>query len=162
MTLRNDQASRHYKQWDDEPEDIHPAPWSQEQADTWRKTNPSLSPWRLIVLQIAALIVVVLLLVMMSAPGSIVLSVAYGGGCVVVPAAMFWRGVRERKAGEDIRNRMMKFVVWELAKIALTIAMLFAAPKLIKELNWLALVASFVVTMKLSWLALWTMTNQSR
>ena len=47
------------------------------------------------------------------------------------------------------------FFVWELVKIALTVAMLMAAPKLILQLNWLALLAGFVVTMKVYWLAVW-------
>jgi ATP synthase protein I len=33
--------------------------------------------------------------------------------------------------------------------------MLFAAPRLVVQLNWLALLAGFVVTMKASWVAVW-------
>jgi len=47
------------------------------------------------------------------------------------------------------------FFVWELVKIALTVAMLFAAPRLIAELSWLALLVGFVVTMKVYWAAMW-------
>jgi ATP synthase protein I len=47
------------------------------------------------------------------------------------------------------------FFVWELAKIALTVAMLLVAPKLVPQLSWLALVAGFVVTMKVYWVAVW-------
>jgi len=35
--------------------------------------------------------------------------------------------------------------------VVLTVAMLFAAPGLIPDLNWLALLAGFVVTMKVYW-----------
>jgi ATP synthase protein I len=165
MTLRKEQESRHYQQWEqweDKQEESYPTPWSQEQVEAWRIKNPSQSPWQLIRFQLAALIVMVLLTAMLDATRSVMISVAYGGLCVVVPAVLFWRGVRQRRDGEDIRKRMIKFVVWELAKIVLTIAMLIAAPKLIAELNWLALVASFVVTMKLSWLALLIMSKQGR
>ena len=34
-------------------------------------------------------------------------------------------------------------------------ALLFAAPVLIVNLNWLALLAGFVVTMKVYWIAVW-------
>jgi len=44
--------------------------------------------------------------------------------------------------------------VWELVKIAVTIAMLFAAPRLVGALSWLALLAGFVVTIKVYWVAL--------
>jgi ATP synthase protein I len=47
------------------------------------------------------------------------------------------------------------FFVWELLKIVLTVAMLVAAPRLIADLSWLALLAGFVVTMKVYWLAMW-------
>jgi ATP synthase protein I len=33
--------------------------------------------------------------------------------------------------------------------------MLVAAPRLIWQLNWLALLAGFVVTMKVYWVAMW-------
>ena len=46
---------------------------------------------------------------------------------------------------------MAGFFFWEAIKIALTVAMLFAAPKLIASLSWLALVVGFVVTMKVVW-----------
>jgi ATP synthase protein I len=44
--------------------------------------------------------------------------------------------------------------VWELVKIVLTVALLLVAPKVVAELSWLALVAGFVVTMKVYWLAM--------
>ena len=50
---------------------------------------------------------------------------------------------------------MTGFFVWEMVKILLTVAMLFAAPRLILNLNWLALLAGFVVTMKVYWVAMW-------
>ena len=44
--------------------------------------------------------------------------------------------------------------VWELVKIILTVALLLVAPKVILDLSWIALVAGFVVTMKVYWLAM--------
>ena len=40
------------------------------------------------------------------------------------------------------------------AKIVLTIALLVAAPRVVPGLNWLALVAGLVITMKTYWVAL--------
>ena len=42
-----------------------------------------------------------------------------------------------------------------MVKVALTVAMLLLAPRLIVDLSWLALVAGFVVTMKVYWAAMW-------
>jgi ATP synthase protein I len=47
------------------------------------------------------------------------------------------------------------FFVWEGLKIILTVALLVAAARLIVGLNWLALLAGFVITMKVYWLAMW-------
>ncbi len=49
---------------------------------------------------------------------------------------------------------MLGFVGWEAAKIVLTIALLVAAPRVVPDLNWLALVAGLVITMKTYWVAL--------
>jgi ATP synthase protein I len=45
--------------------------------------------------------------------------------------------------------------IWESVKVVLTIVMLLMAPRLVVQLNWLALLAGFVVTMKASWVAAW-------
>ena len=49
---------------------------------------------------------------------------------------------------------MVGFFGWEMVKIALTVAMLAAAPKLVSQLSWLALLVGMVVTMKTYWIAL--------
>jgi ATP synthase protein I len=156
------QASRQYRQWEDEPQEVHPEPWSKKEADAWRKFHPVSSPWRMLGVQSGVWMIMLLVAWLLAVSHATLMSLAYGGLCVILPAAMFWRGVRVGCQQVDLRQRMMKFVVWELAKIALTTAMLLAAPKLIEGLNWLALVASFVVTMKLTWLALWTMPSRNK
>ena len=46
------------------------------------------------------------------------------------------------------------FLMWEMVKIALTVAMLVAAPRLVRELSWPALLVGLVVAMKVYWVAL--------
>ena len=50
----------------------------------------------------------------------------------------------------------------EAIKVALTIALLLAAPRVLAEVNWLALLAAFVVTIKSAWAALWSMSARRR
>ncbi len=52
-------------------------------------------------------------------------------------------------------NALLGFFVWEMVKILLTVALLLVAPIMISDLNWFALVAGFVVTIKVYWLAMW-------
>ncbi|MES2946398.1 MAG: ATP synthase subunit I [Pseudomonadota bacterium] len=88
-------------------------------------------------------------------------SVLYGSLCVVVPAAIFARGFgRQMAFGQSGTTvpagaAMAGFFIWELVKVVLTVAMLLAAPKMVVQLNWLALLAGFVVTMKVYWVAAW-------
>ena len=49
---------------------------------------------------------------------------------------------------------MLAFFFWEAVKIALTVAMLFAAPKVVTDLSWPALLVGLVVTMKAIWMTL--------
>jgi len=49
---------------------------------------------------------------------------------------------------------VMGFFVWEMAKVGLTVAMLFAAPRVVTDLSWPAMLGGLVVTMKVYWLAL--------
>ena len=42
-------------------------------------------------------------------------------------------------------------VLWEMVKIGLTVAMLFAATRLVKDLSWPAMLVGLVITMKVYW-----------
>lgn len=88
-------------------------------------------------------------------------SAFYGTLCVLVPAAFFARGfsrqlaARRRQVSGQPGSALTGFFVWEMVKIVLTVAMLFAAPRIVVQLNWLALLVGFVVTMKVYWVAAW-------
>jgi ATP synthase protein I len=65
------------------------------------------------------------------------------------------RGLQRQQGVTQPGAAMLGFVIWELVKIAATVAMLVLAPKLIQPLHWLALVAGFVLTMKVYWVTAW-------
>jgi ATP synthase protein I len=54
----------------------------------------------------------------------------------------------------QIRSAMLGLFVWEFVKVILTVALLLVAPKVVADLSWFALVAGFVVTIKVYWLAM--------
>jgi ATP synthase protein I len=81
-------------------------------------------------------------------------SVAWGVVAVVIPALVFVRALSRQMRRTQPGAALVGLFVWELVKIILTVALLLAAPKVISDLSWLALVASFVVTMKVYWLAM--------
>ncbi len=129
-------------------------PLTAEEAFQWRKRNPAASPWQVIRLQ--GLVAVVFVLALLAGFGRAVgLSAAYGAVAVIFPAMVLARALRKQSLLRDSGAAFMSFVVWEVVKVVLTVALLLLAPKLVPALNWLALVAGFVLTMKVYWLAAW-------
>lgn len=74
-------------------------------------------------------------------------SAILGGLCCVVPNSIM--AVRlfanAQKAGGA---SPAAFFIWEFVKIILTVALLFVTAKLYHDLNWLALLAGFIVALK--------------
>ena len=81
-------------------------------------------------------------------------SAGYGALSVMIPAAVFARGLTGRFSSLNAGTAAFGFLVWEMVKIALTVAMLVAAPRLVRELSWPALLVGLVLAMKVYWVAL--------
>ena len=129
-------------------------PLTSEEAALLRPRIVGFSPWHVIGVQalVGLLLVVAVWLVSDRAVWS--KSAGYGALAVLVPAMLFARGLVRQQRALMPGAALASMFVWELVKIVLTVVMLFAAPRLIDDLNWLALLAGFVVTMKASWLAM--------
>lgn len=132
-------------------------PLTAQEARQWRQRQRPLSLWRALLLQAAVGAVAVLLAWLASGSRAAMWSAAYGALAVVLPAALFARGMaRSLRVRAGGGAALAGLFVWEGAKLALTVAMLLAAPRLFGVgLHWLALVAGFVLTLKSYWLALW-------
>lgn len=127
-------------------------PLTPEQANDLRKRHPTVSAWRLIAVQVLVGFFVSLLVWAVTQERTAALSAAWGALCVIVPAALFARGlVRTRRTAAEV---LSGFFLWEIAKIALTLAMLGVSLRYFPALNWLALLAGMVITMKTYWLVL--------
>ena len=129
-------------------------PLTAEEAAVWRSRNPPVSVWKIVEGQVLVGVVVALAAWVLTGRASMGWSAAYGALAVVVPAALFARGVLRHKASANPRAAMVGFFGWEIAKIVLTVALLAAAPRLVPGLSWLALVVGMVITMKTYWVAL--------
>lgn len=129
-------------------------PLTADEAQAWRLKNPALLPWRIIGLQAGVGVLMVLLTWLWMDEQQLVASVAWGVVAVVIPAMVFVRALSRQIQFGRPKSALMGLFVWELVKIVLTVALLLVAPKVISDLNWFALVASFVVTTKVYWLAL--------
>lgn len=139
-----------------EDEESQIKPLTPQEAAAWRKRQPRMSMWRILAAQ-ALFGALVALLAWWVAGRVAGWSAAYGALAVVVPAALFARGVaRNSGSAASAPGAIARLFVWEFVKLVLCIAMLAAAPFLIPNLHWLALLAGLVVTMKTYWLVLMT------
>ncbi len=129
-------------------------PLSAEEARSLRERNPSVPPWKVVIGQVVVGIVVALLAWLVTGSRSVGWSAAYGALTVVLPAALFARGLTGRFASLNAATAMFGFFLWEMVKLVLTVAMMIAAPKLVVALSWPALLVGLVLTMKVYWVAL--------
>ena len=127
---------------------------SAEEAQQLRMRNPPVSPWRVVVGQIVVGLLVAMAAWLLTGRQNVGWSAGYGALAVVIPAALFARGLTGRFASLNPMAAVMGFFVWEMVKIALTVAMLFAAPRLVQGLSWPAMLIGLVVTMQVYWGAL--------
>ena len=129
-------------------------PLTAEQASALREQHPVTSPWRIVGMQIGMGLIVALATWGLTGNSGSGWSAAYGGLAVVVPAALFARGLTSQFSSINAATAGFGFFVWEYIKISMSVGMLFAAPKLVPGLDWLALLIGLIVTLKVYWLAL--------
>ena len=129
-------------------------PLSAQEAQAWRQHNPQASPWRVLLLQVGVGALLAIMTGLFTGEWKLAVSSAWGSVAVVVPAVVFVRALSRQMRRTQPGSALMGLMVWELVKIVLTVALLLVAPKVISDLSWLALVAGFVVTMKVYWLAM--------
>ena len=128
-------------------------PLTADEARELRARHPSISPWWVIAGQLVVGLLVALAAWGLTGRQNLGWSAAYGAIAVVIPAAVFARGLTGRFSSLNPGTAVVGFFLWEMVKMALSIAMLFAAPRLITALSWPAMLVGLVVTMKAAWLA---------
>lgn len=128
---------------------------TREQATMLRRQNPSLSPWAVLTGQATAGLTLALAVWLFTGSANLGWSALYGALAVVVPGALFARGLMSKVTMINPAAAVTGFFLWEMVKIGLVLALLFAAPKLVTDLSWPAMLVGLVVTMKVVWLVLW-------
>ena len=125
-----------------------------EEARRLREQNPLVSPWWVVGGQAVMGFVVALAAWGLTGRQNVGWSAGYGALAVVIPAAIFARGLTGRFSSLNAGTAAVGFMLWEMVKIATAIALMAAAPKLVADLSWPALLIGLVLTMKVYWLAL--------
>ena len=139
---------------EDEPQDSPVPRLSAEEARRVREQNPPVSPWWVVAGQAGVGVLAGLAGWALTGKQNVGWSAAYGAWAVAIPAAVFARGLTGKFASLNPMSAATGFMVWEMVKIALTFALLLAAPRLVAGLSWPALLVGMVLAMKVYWLAL--------
>lgn len=137
---------------DEAQEDIF-KPLTKQEAAALRTRHPASSPWRVIAAQAGAGLCASGLVWGFTQNTAWAASVLYGAAAVVVPGALMARGMR-RMPGSNPGAALTQFMVWELVKMVVAVAMLFAAPRVVPDLSWMALLLTMILCLKVNWLVL--------
>lgn len=126
---------------------------TREEAQALRAKHPPVSPWRVVGSQaIAGLLCAAVVWGVTDRSGA-AWSALYGAAAIVLPSALLARGMT-RGTSSNPGAAAFGFMFWEMVKIAVAVAMLAAASRVVPDLSWPALLAAMVVCMKVNWLAL--------
>jgi ATP synthase protein I len=100
---------------------------------------------RVVLLQLATTFVAACIAGLLAGTPALI-SALLGGLCCVVPNGLFALRLFANARGGGANP--MSFFIGEFIKIALTVALLGATAWLYRDLNWLALIAAFIVALK--------------
>lgn len=143
--------------WDQSDDDDGLPPYralTRSEAQALIAKAPTVSPWRVVVVQVAVGLAVAALVGLLWGEMAMALSALYGSAVVVVPGVLMARGMTSRFSSMNAGTSAVSFMLWEMVKIAVSVAMLMLAPRLVQNLSWPALLAAMVLCIKVYWLAL--------
>lgn len=138
----------------DGAEDENFKPLTREEALKLRSANPVVSPWVVLSGQLVVGFLVACVAWALTGRQNAGWSALYGALAVVIPGALFARGLMSQFSSLNAVTAGFGFFVWEAMKISLSVGMLFVAPRLVADLDWLAMLIGLIVTLKVYWLAL--------
>lgn len=118
---------------------------TREEVLALRAANPPLNPWRVVAAQAVVGAGAALLGLLLTFEPAVAWSALYGALCVVVPGALMARGMTSRLTSLTPMVSAAGVLVWEMVKIAATVALLAGAPRFVDRLSWPALLAGLVV-----------------
>ena len=140
-------------------------PLTREEALQWRARQPSLSLWRLVGLQSVVGLSAGALAWLLTQSASVAWSVLYGAAAVVLPSALMAYGLTSsalsRLLAGYAQAAFAGFLLWEGVKVLLVVAMLWSAPWVVPQLNWLGLLAGLVLVLKVYWFGFWIQTRRA-
>ncbi len=162
---RVDPESQNQADGSDGEQEIEFKPLTREEAQQWRASQPRISLWRLVGVQLLVGLSAGALAWLLTQSSSVAWSVLYGAAAVVLPSALMVYGLTSsalsRLLAGYAQAAFAGFLLWEGVKILLVVAMLWSAPWIVPELNWLGLLAGLVLVLKVYWFGFWIQTRRA-
>jgi len=137
-------------------------PLTRQEAEQLRQANPSISVWTVLGAQLATGVILALAATLLTGRQNVGWSALYGALVAVIPGALFARGLTSKVSLINPGAAVAGFFLWEMVKIAASVGMLVAAPQLVAELDWLAMLISLVVTLNMYWVVLLVRPKRKR
>src|SRR6185369_15087828 len=135
-------------------ENVPIEPLSAQEARKLREQHPPVSPWWVVAGQAGVGLCAALVAWGLTGKQNVGWSTGYGAMAVAIPAAFFARGLTSRFSSLNAGTAAVGFLMWEMVKVASTIALVMAAPKLVRDLSWLAMLVGLILALKVYWVAL--------
>lgn len=137
-------------------EDVDPpiSSLTRTEAQALVAKHPSMTVWQALASQAVFGVLVALIWGALSHSLPTTLSALYGVAVAVLPSALMARGVFGRGGGAGAASGVGGLLVWEILKLLMVGAMLAMAPVWIVPLDWVALLVTLVVSLKIVGVAL--------
>lgn len=154
---------------DEDTAKADPKPLTRSEVDALRKKLGGMSlqafSVKVLVWQVLAAVTVFVLIWLVSSNLLVGYSALYGAMCVVLPSALVVRVVSRRSGADRAQRNLLGpvgLLVLETVKVGVTIALLCAAPFVLSSPDWVAVVAGFVVTLKMYWVVAFLGLRQAK
>ncbi|MEO8929401.1 MAG: ATP synthase subunit I [Caldimonas sp.] len=151
--FRDEERASPVRAFDDDRDEASFRRLSRAEAEVFRQSHPVLSPWRVVAAQVA-LGVVVGMIAWVAAGERAAVSAWYGAAVVVVPGALMARGATSRLSSLSPVVSAVSMLGWGFVKMAVSVAMLVLATRIVPGLVWPALLLSMVLCLQSYWFAL--------
>lgn len=113
-----------------------------------------LSPWRVVGAQVLVGVVAAAIGWLMTNEPPVALSALYGAAVVALPSALMARGATSRLGLVHPLASAASLLTWSVVKLAATVGLLIAAPRVVDALSWPVLLLTLVLCLQTYWLAL--------
>lgn len=129
-------------------DDLPVRPLTRTEVQSLIARHPSLTVWQVLAAQAVFGVLVALVWGALSRSPMSAVSALYGAAVAVVPSALMARGVFGRSVWSGAGRSIGGLLIWEILKLCLAGAMLALAPVWIKPLDWVAMLVTLVLCLK--------------